>query len=234
MKKKHILAFTISFLLFFLNGIAQNSEQQDTIKDTIIVKKTYGLRVGLDISNPIRTLLNKDRKALEITADYRVKPNLFVVMELGYLDQFTNETKYDFQTKGQYFKLGANYNVYKNWLDMDNEIYLGIRYGYSTFSQSVSNISINSENTLPPITLPETTTFTNLNAGWLEFLVGIKAEVYKNVFLGFQFSGNKLLHQTKPESFQNLYIPGFNRVFLNNTGFGFNYTIAYRFPLYSR
>ena len=234
MKKKHILAFTISFLLFFLNGISQNSKQQDSIKDTIIVKKIYGLRVGLDLSNPIRTLINKERKALEITADYRVKPNLFAALELGYLDQFTQETKYDFQTKGQYIKLGANYNVYKNWLDMDNEIYLGLRYGYSPFSQSVSNIIIDSENTLPPITLQETTTFSNLNAGWLEFLVGIKAEVYKNVYLGFQFSGNKLLHQTKPENFQNLYIPGFNRVFLNNTGFGFNYTIAYRFPLYSR
>ncbi len=209
--------------------------QNDTIKkDTVVIKKIYGLRVGLDLSNPLRSILNKDRKAMEITADFRVKPNLYVASEIGYLDQFTNEVKYDFQTKGSYFKLGVNYNVYKNWLDMDNEIYVGMRYGYSNFSQSVSNIIINTENSLPPFEQPQTINYDNLNAGWLEFIIGIKAEVYKNLYLGFQFSGNKLLSQKKPENFQNLYVPGFNRVFLNKTGFGFNYTVSYRFPLFKK
>ena len=209
--------------------------QNDTIKkDTVVIKKIYGLRVGLDLSNPLRSILNKDRKAMEITADFRVKPNLYIVSEIGFLDQFTNEVKYDFQTKGSYFKLGINYNVYKNWLDMDNEIYVGMRYGYSNFSQSVSNIIINTENSLPPFEQPQTINYDNLNAGWLEFIIGIKAEVYKNIYLGFQFSGNKLLSQKKPENFQNLYVPGFNRVFLNKTGFGFNYTVSYRFPLFKK
>ena len=209
--------------------------QNDTIKkDTVVIKKIYGLRVGLDLSNPLRSILNKDRKAMEITADFRVKPNLYIVSEIGFLDQFTNEVKYDFQTKGSYFKLGVNYNVYKNWLDMDNEIYVGMRYGYSNFSQSVSNIIINTENSLPPFEQPQTINYDNLNAGWLEFIIGIKAEVYKNIYLGFQFSGNKLLSQKKPENFQNLYVPGFNRVFLNKTGFGFNYTVSYRFPLFKK
>lgn len=231
MKKKHILTFTISFLLFGYFAFAQN----DTIKkDTVTIKKIYGLRLGLDLSNPIRSLLNKNRTAIEITADFRVKPNLFIATEIGYLNQFTDEVKYDFKTKGQYVKLGVNYNFYKNWLDMDNEVYVGFRYGYSTFSQSVSNIIINTENSLPPLEIPETVNYTNLNAGWLEFIVGIKAEVYKNIYLGFQLSGNKLISQKKPDRFKNLYIPGFNRVYINNTGFGFNYTISYRIPLFKK
>jgi hypothetical protein len=213
--------------LFSLLGNSQSIQKKDTIKIT----KTYGLRIGLDLSNPIRTSLNKDRKAFEITLDFRIKPNLYIASEIGQLDQFTKEVKYDFNTKGQYLKLGANYNVYKNWLNMDNEIYVGIRYGHSIFTQSVSNIVINTENSLPPLSLPETQTFDNLNANWLEFVVGIKAEIYKNIYLGFQFSGNKILSQKKPKSFQNLYVPGFNRVFLNKSGFGFNYTISYRIPI---
>ncbi len=228
MKKKHIFTFTISLILLFSAfGNAQNEQKTDSTK----IKKIYGFRLGIDLSNPIRTTLNKDRKAFEITADFRVKPNLFIASEIGYLDQFVQEVKYDYNTKGQYGKLGINYNVYKNWLKMDNEIFVGLRYGYSKFEQSVSNIVINTENSLPPLSLPETQTFTNLNAGWLEFILGIKAEVYKNIYLGFQLSGNKLLSQKEPETFKNLYIPGFNRVFLNNSGFGFNYTISYRIPI---
>jgi len=231
MKKKHILTFTISLLLVMQFGFSQN----DTIKkDTVNIKKIYGLRFGLDISNPVRSLINHNRKSIEITADFRIKPNVFIASEIGYLDQFTEEVKYDFQTKGQYFKLGANYNVYKNWLNMDNEIYVGLRYGYSTFSQTVSNIIIDTESSLPPLHIAESTTYDSLNAGWLEFIIGIKAEVYKNLYLGFQFSGNKLLSDKKPEQFKNLYIPGFNRVFINRTGFGFNYTVSYRIPLYKK
>lgn len=231
MKKKHIFTFTISFILLFsVYGNAQNNQKKDSIQ----IEKIYGFRLGFDLSNPIRTILNKDRKAFEITADFRVKPNLFVASEIGYLNQNSKEVKYNYGTKGQYLKLGVNYNVYKNWLEMDNEIFVGLRYGYSTFEQSVSNIIINTENSLPPLSLPETQNFKNLNAGWLEFIVGIKAEIYKNVFLGFQLSGNKIVHQKVPENFKNLYIPGFNRVFINNSGFGFNYTIAYRIPILKR
>ncbi|HFS67450.1 MAG TPA: hypothetical protein ENK67_04485, partial [Flavobacteriia bacterium] len=188
MKKKHILLFTISLLTLIQVGFSQN----DTIKkDTVKIKKIYGLRIGLDVSNPIRRLINKNRKAFEVTADFRVKPNLYIATEVGYLDQFLEETKYDFQTKGNYAKLGLNYNFYKNWLDMDNEIYVGLRYGYSNFSQTVSNIIIDSENSLPPLVIATPTTYDNLNAGWLEFVIGIKAEIYKNLYLGFQLSGNK-------------------------------------------
>ena len=33
-----------------------------------------------------------------------------------------------------------------------------------------------------------------------------------------------------PVNFKTHYAPGFNRVYLSNTGFGFNYTISYLIP----
>ncbi len=227
MKKKDILLFTISLLFFSLIGNTQNNKE----KDSVTIKKIYGIRVGLDLSNPIRYVLNSNRKAFEITADYRINKKLFIAAETGFLDQFTEELKYDFQTKGQYIKVGVNYNVYKNWLDMDNEIYLGIRYGYSTFSQIVSNVVIDDTDVLPNLEIPNPIEYSGLNANWVELIVGIKAEITKNVFLGFQFSNNLMLFQKESNSFSNLYIPGFNRVFLNKSGVGFNYTISYRIPL---
>ena len=43
-----------------------------------------------------------------------------------------------------------------------------------------------------------------------------------------------MLSVTEPENFKNLYVPGFERVFVNNNGFSFNYTVSYLIPLYRK
>ncbi len=226
MKKRHIYLFIISIFAFYVFGIAQTEVK----KDTLLKKKSYGLRLGIDLSNPIQTALNKDRKSIELVADYRIKKNLYIASEIGFLDRFEQESYYDFTTKGQYIKLGLNYNTYKNWLDMDNEIYVGFRYGFSSFSYEVSNITVESEAILPFYT-NEIQNYDDLTANWFEFVAGFKVQIYPNIYLGTQFSLNKILFQKEKNSFKNLYIPGFNRVYLNNGGFGFNYTISYRIPI---
>jgi hypothetical protein len=35
----------------------------------------------------------------------------------------------NFTTKGSYLKVGFDYNAYENWLDMENVISIGMRYG---------------------------------------------------------------------------------------------------------
>ena len=232
MKKINILLSIISILTFSIVSIAQEEVKQDTIKqDTVKNLKSYGLRIGIDLSNPIHTIINNDRKSLEVVADYRIKKNLYIASEIGFLNRNEQEDYYNFITKGQYVKLGINYNTYKNWLNMDNEIYVGFRYGFSTFTQKVSNIIIEPNQILPPNIINENQEFSNLNANWFEFVAGFKVEIYPNIYLGTQFSLNKILSQKKPEKFKNLYIPGFNRVYINNGGFGFNYTISYRITL---
>ena len=41
-----------------------------------------------------------------------------------------------------------------------------------------------------------------------------------------------MLSQKRPDSFDNLYIPGFNRTYNGDYGVGFNYTVSYFIPLY--
>lgn len=43
-----------------------------------------------------------------------------------------------------------------------------------------------------------------------------------------------MISTKEPDGFKNLFVPGFNRVFLNDSGFGFNYTISYLIPIYKR
>ena len=216
-------------------GVFSQKNISQVKKDTLIIKNKYGLRVGVDLFNPINTFFDKERKGLEVVGDYRITKKIYIAAELGYLENTTDEDFINFTTNGSYIKGGIDYNAYENWLNMENAIYVGFRYGYSTFSQTLNSFTVNNDVFLDGLaTLENGQKFENLNAQWAEIVLGIKAEVFNNVYLGFSFSGKKIVSTKEPEGFKNLFVPGFNRVFLNNSGFGFNYTISYLIPLYKK
>ncbi|NOR29253.1 MAG: hypothetical protein GQ540_12065 [Lutibacter sp.] len=225
MTQQHILLFFISVLFTFT---INSQELQDSLK----VKEVYGIRVGIDISKPINSFFNNETKGLEIVGDFRITRNHYAAVELGFLDKTTNEDYINFTTKGSYIKAGFNYNAYKNWKGMNNEIYVGLRYGFSIFNQTLNSYTPNVNGTyFISETLQPATEFKDLTAQWLEFVFGMKVETFNNLYLGASVSLNKMINTKEPENFKNLHIPGFNRVFLNNTGVGFNYTLSYLIPI---
>ncbi len=228
-----MLKYTIS-IFFFLSCSTIFAQLGKSAQDTATYKDRYGLRVGLDVVRPIYSLFSDDTKGFEIVGDYRVAKRLYLATELGYRDQTTQEDFFNFSTKGQYIKAGVDYNAYKNWIGMENMIVVGLRYGFSTFNQSVNQYAINADPFVPVVTEPEGNTYDGLTAHWAELVLGLKVEVLHNVFLGVSFRGNTLISVTKVDNFKNLYIPGFERVFVNNNGFSFNYTVSYLIPLYRK
>ncbi len=229
MKLKPMLKYCISLFLVFTSSLILAQEKQDT---TVVKNKVkYGLRVGIDLYNPLQTAITPEKKTYEIVADYRITHNLYVAAELGTTDNLTKLDYMQFTTEGTYIKAGVDYSTYKNWKGMDNLIYFGGRLGFSNFNHTLNSYTINSRPffTETPITTPKH--FDNLTAKWFEIVFGLKAETFNNLFLGFSFRSKFLISATEPDNFKNLYIPGFNRVFLNNTGFGFNYTLSYLIPL---
>jgi hypothetical protein len=202
--------------------------------DTVKYKDRYGLRVGIALYTPINTFFNDERKGLELVGDYRISKRFFLAAELGYLENTDHEDFFDFTTNGSYIKVGADFNAYKNWIGMENIIVVGLRYSFSTFNQTVNQYTVNATPFLPEKNITDSTKYDNLNAQWAEFVLGMKVEVLHNVFLGFFFRGNVLISSKQPDNFKNLFIPGFNKVYLNDNGFSFNYTISYLIPLYRK
>ncbi len=233
MKTPLMLRYTISivFLLTCSIAVAQLGKNE---QDTVTYKDRYGIRVGIDIIRPIVSIYDDDKKGFEIVGDYRVTKRFYLATELGFRDETRREDFFNFSTKGQYIKVGVDYNAYKNWLGMENMIVVGIRYGFSTFSQTVNEYTINADPFIPLRTETEGITYNGLNGHWAEIVLGLKVEVLHNVFLGVSFRGNTLISSKKPDNFKNLYIPGFERVFVNNNGFSFNYTLSYLIPLYRK
>ena len=232
MSQQRIFKFFIKtcFLVVFVSASAQ--QKNDSIaKDSIIYKTNYGLRLGVDISKPIRSLLQDYNSGLEIVGDYRISKKWYAAAELGNEKFTTNEDFTNSTSKGSYIKIGLNYNSYNNWLDMNNEIFIGFRYGFATFEQTLNSYQINSGSPILPAEIINTpSTEKGLTAHWSELQVGFRAEVYTNIFITFSGSYKIMVSITDPVNFKTHYAPGFNRVYTSNTGFGFNYTISYLIP----
>ena len=210
----------------------------ESIKNDSIPVKTdrYGVRVGVDLYKLTRALYDKDYKGIELVGDYRLTKKYFLAAELGNENKTTDDDRVNFTTKGSYIKAGFDYNAYENWLDMENIISIGMRYGFSTFNQQLNSYRIYNANPyfgeLPVI--PSGKKFDGLSASWIEVVAGVKAKVFDNVFVGFSLRLNRLITNKEPENFSNLYIPGFNRTYDGDFGVGFNYTITYFVPIYKK
>lgn len=232
MKKVYMLKYFISFLtVIYCFSIFSQEKTNDSL-----YKSTYGIKLGIDFSKQIRMLTESDYNGLVIVGDYRLFEKIYIAFELGNEEKFIKNEVLNFNTKGTFFKAGINYNVFKNLQELENEIYIGFRFGSSKFDQQLNSFTIynidqywNQNNIENPIS------FNNLSANWLEFIVGFKAQVVKNFYMGLNLNVNRLLNQKSPENFNNLYIPGFNKVLENNNiGVGLSYTIQYQIPLFRK
>lgn len=219
-------------LLFFISllssVVAANAQQE---QDTTKVKQVYGIRFGIDISKPIISLTDTDYKGFEVVTDARVYKDVYAVLEFGYDNKTGTEDYLNYTTEGSYVKIGANYNAYDNWVGMTNEIFVGLRYGISFFDQTLNSYTPSMYGTyFTPETIEANTKYTSLNAQWIEFVLGLKVETFKNLYMGFSLSFKAMTSNKDPENFKNLYVPGFYDVSINNLGFGFNYTVSYLIP----
>ena len=229
---------SICLLFVFAENFSQEQKKDSIIsqeKDTVIYKTNYGLRLGMDISRPLFSSLYSNYNGLEIVADYRIKKNVYIAAEIGFEEKTSIEDYSNSTSKGNYIRLGLNYNAYDNWLDMNNEIFVGYRYGFSLFNQTLNNYTTNVSDMengsyFPAVLNTVGQASTSLNTHWSEFMIGIKAETLQNLFIGFSFSYKILMSVKDPENFMTLFSPGFNRIFESNTGFGINYTISYLIP----
>ena len=257
---KHTLPYTFSFFLLLSLFLVQAQEVKTKNLDknesilatpkqvsTKVVKATevdsipaktdrYGLRVGADLYKLTRGFYDKNYTGIELVGDYRLTKKYFLAAELGSENKTTEDTRLNTTAKGSYLKVGFDYNGYENWLNMENIISVGMRYGVSSFNQEINSYKIYNPNPyfgeMPWKTSGEK--FSGLTASWIEVVAAVKVKVINNIFVGFSLRMNTLVTNHKPTGFDNLYIPGFNRTYNGSFGAGINYTVTYFVPIYKK
>ena len=184
---------------------------------------------------PIKSSSDGDNLNYEIVGDLQITENLYLAGEYGSIDRLIEDENINFNSSGNFLRIGFNYNMFNNWVGMDNSIYLGLRYATSNFSNSILDYTVRNQDSYFSNLVNskyQTNEYSNLSGNWIEIVAGLKVETFKNVYLGLSLRLNKLLSDSKPENFDNLFIPGFNKVTDDNTfGSGFNYTLTYSIPL---
>ncbi len=238
---KHSLLYGINLIVFFfvctINVQAQGETADKKTKDSTSVKLKYGLRVGADISKLVRTAIDDDYKGFEIVADFRIKKRLYIAGEIGTEEKNTITDYMNISSQGSYLKAGVDYNMYENWLDMDNMIYFGFRAGASTFSHDLNSATVYATNQYwaPQLTLQETKEFNGLLAFWGEIQLGLKAEVLTNLYIGVNLQLRFLASETAVDNFENVYIPGFGKTYdSSRIGAGYGFIVSYRVPFFKK
>ena len=237
MKKVHIWLFIISLLAAVHFTTAQEIVEEEVV-DTLKKreKKPYTIRFGLDLSKPFMAQLDKGYFGLELVGDIRLFSEFYGAIELGNEKKTQQSEQINYTTKGNYIKLGFDYNLFKNWKGMNNAIYLGLRIGNSFHKQKVNEYEPYQINHYWPAEIikigPEIREQDALSARWVEVVTGIKVKMINNIYMGFSLRLNRLMSDIRPDNFDNLFIPGFNKKTDENVwGAGFNYTITYAIPV---
>ena len=239
MKKKQIYLFIISIFLSNNMLISQtNINSSDSLLDTSKFLNINKLRLGFDLLKPIISSSEGDNLNYEIVGDLQLTDNIYLAGEYGLVDKLIEDENINFNSNGNFLRFGFDYNMFKNWIGMDNSIYLGLRYATSKFSSKIIDYEVrNKDSYFSNVVTDEfqTIEYSNLSGNWIEILIGLKVETFENIYFGLSLRLNKLISDNKPDNFNNLYIPGFNKVTDENTfGSGFNYTLTYSIPLKKR
>ena len=229
-----MLIFFTRILLVFLIPVTIFSQENIVSTDSVTQKQKYGLRIGFDINKLVNSSINNNYDGFELNADYRISNKLYIASEIGFIDNTEDEEYLNFTTKGTYIKSGIDYNMYTNWLDMQNMIFAGFRIGYSDFDQTINNYTIYDTNNQiwgqsfinTPIKNED------LSSLWVELIIGVKAEIFNNLFLGFNLEVKKMINSEIKNNIQNMYVPGFNKTFEGSSfGVGFGYKLSYLIPI---
>ena len=236
MKKRQTYIFIISLIIPSAMVFSQTeSEVNDSLSTKNKILNISKIRFGFDVFKPIKSLSEGDNLNYEIVSDLQITDNLYLAAEYGLIDRLIEDENINFNSNGSFLRFGFDYNMFKNWVGMDNAIFLGLRYGSSNFSNKIVSYNVRNSDAYFSNFVDnnyQTIDHSNLNGSWLEVVAGVKVETFNNVYLGFSLRLNKLLSTKKPENFDNLFIPGFNKVTDENTfGSGFNYTLTYSIPL---
>lgn len=188
-----------------------------------------GIYLSTDVFGYIYPIFVKDKYySSEVSLTANLGNRFFPVVEVGfgYTDIVSQLYEVGYQTRAPFYRIGMDYNMqYKNGLP--NYIYLGGRIGYTTFDYTVNAPAL-----IDPVWGDEAPIqFTDVPCQtlWAEAVGGIRAEILKNLYMGWSLRYKYPLHKGAIVHGGPWYIPGFGAS--SKAAFGATYTISYYFKL---
>lgn len=180
------------------------------------------LRVGVDVSRIITSLVNSDTRIFELNTDLRFG-RYYLAADFGAGSQDRSTDIVEYQSAGSFFRIGPDINFIPGDADR-NTMFVGLRYGRSWYEERV-NAEYDEDRWAPlPVSVDR-----NTQARWFEGVAGMKAMVWNNIYMGYTLRYKFGMKAQIRNNFSSYDVPGFGRVGDGNT-FSFNYHVLYRIP----
>ena len=202
------------------------AKKQEKKKPEIEYPLFNGVSVGVDLWGVGSKLFGGDFMSSEVIVDVDLKHRFFPVVELGY--------------GGPYFRVGMDYNaLYKK--KHGQMILVGLRYGHSSFDYHIASLMLDDpvyggQPWNPNLTddiwgesVPYDHAGLKGSMHWAEFCVGIRANIWKSIYMGLGMRYRMNLSETKSTLGDPWYVPGFGKYGKNTLGV--QYSIIYKLPL---
>jgi hypothetical protein len=193
---------------------------QDTI--TVPLK----IRVGVEASGPAMYFADKNILNTEAYISIDLNEKYSPTISAGFLDYKYSQYNYDYTNKGAFIRIGTDVNLLKP--DKSQGKYwagLGLKYGLSLFNSEVP--SFKHENYWGSVSssVPRMTAWGH----FLEISPGVRAEIFKNVSIGWTVSMRMLLYTGTGKDLRPIYFPGYGNGGKNVTA-GLSYFLVWNIP----
>ena len=204
----------------------QTSKEKKSEKEKLTLQGVY---LSADVFGYIYPIFVKDTYySSEISATINIGNRFLPVVEAGFghTNMVSQLYEIGYSTHAPYYRIGMDYNVqYKN--GRPNYIYLGGRIGYTDFDYSVNAPALKD-----PIwgnEVPVQFTDVPCRAIWAEAVGGVRAEIFKNIYMGWSLRYKSPIYKGPITNGGPWYIPGFGAS--SKTAFSATYTVSYYFKL---
>ena len=196
----------------------------DSIPKSLMFSPTM-IRVGADFIGVARTAISDTRDSWEVQGEVDIY-RYFITIEFGSETNHFIQEDYEYKGEGTYWRLGADINLIPREA-FGSVLYFGLRYAHSSFNESLTG-TVNDAiwgNTAIDVSNEA------VKSRWMEVVTGMKAKVWKNMYLGYAL---RLKFSSKIKNAEDLeldpfQVPGYGRAD-QNSFWGINYYIAWQFP----
>ncbi len=207
-----MLKYTISLLALLLTSLTSFAQdEEDTTANKKIVVTQNQLSIGLDFFQPILNNFASGKKGYEGIVEYTLPKEAYAVIEGGFgsgaVDYTSPVLKYT--TSNTFFRAGINKSMLQRLSASDWDIvFIGLRYAVGFIQRSEAQYSIENEyfgnvfGTIPA---------KNLTAHWAEITGGMRVELFKGLFAGYNVRAKFMLNPKSLRELAPYYIAGFGK-----------------------
>lgn len=200
-------------------------EEEDALP--AIVDSAHQLRLGFDVSRILFNQMQKDKEkriSYELELDFYWRRDMYIVAEGGWGNASLKYADLSYSSDNIFFRAGINKSLLPRLAQKDWDMaFVGLRYGLGFINRSDANYVI-TDSTWG--TVSGSVPGTNLSAQWIELTGGVRVEVAKHLFLGWNMRGKFMLNAKQFTELPPYNIAGYGKG-EKKTIFDFNVFLSY-------